>query len=224
MKLDVIYPYLRNYSRELEWSIKSLKNTEHGQVYVIGQAPDYPIDAKVITPQVPPMWARISPYNDVLNKLLIACRDETITDDFYLFNDDFFLLAPYDGTIYDRGDLKTHIEQRKHNDSYTQMLQRTVDWLEREGYSTKDYTTHTPIIYNKQKLEELILRIMPIVSQGNDMSIRSLYGNVYNVKSEYMAIDTKNPKNYQRRTILSTTETSFNGEIGVYIRKRLGEV
>lgn len=221
MKLDVCIPYLRNYSHELEWSIKSLKNTECGQVYVLGQAPDYAIDAKVITPQVPPMWARMSPYNDVLYKHLTAAQMD-ISEDIVFMQDDIFLLDKWDGTIYHRGDISEHINERKF-DTYTQMLQRTRDWLVSNGYGTKDYTAHTPMIYNRKKLKELIYRILPIAQQGLSMSIRTLYGNVYDVPSENMTIDTKNPTDYYGRAILSTTEESFNGEIGLYIRNVLSK-
>lgn len=216
--MNVIYPYLRNYSHELEWSIKSLKNMKHGDVYVIGSAPDYAIDAKVIRPEMP-SWARMSPYNDVLNKHLVASRMD-ISEEIIFMQDDIFLLEKWDGTIYDRGDLSDRIDSRKF-DTYTQMLKTTCDWLVKNGYSTKDYTTHTPMVYNRKKLEELILRILPSVQYGGTMSIRTLYGNVYDVPSEKMSIDTKNPEDYHGRAILSTTEQSFNSDIGLYIRATL---
>lgn len=217
--MKIIYPYLKNYSRELEWSIKSLVNTEHDGAIVIGDRPDYEVDAKFIKPDNPPLWARMSPYNDVVNKLLVASRLD-IGDDFVFMNDDFFLMKPWDGTIYDRGTIADHVARRR-TDTYTQMLERTKSWLEKNNYQTKSFDTHTPMIFNRKNLEELILRILPDIQYGGSMSIRTLYGNVYDVASEKMSVDTKNPTDYHGSAILSTNEETFNGEIGVYIRKAL---
>lgn len=214
MKLDICIPYLRNYSHELEWSIKSLKNTEHGDVYVLGQAPDYAIDAKVITPQAPPMWARISPYNDVIHKILTYA--EKHDGDFLLMNDDIFLMDKYDGTVHHRGLLSDRTQGNL--TTYLQGLKNTEDWLVQNGYTIKDYDCHTPMIMNSRKFIDLVQRILPQLNMGHNLMIRSLYGNVYGVKSKKIDKDPKNQPNYQGMDIISTTEETFNGEMGLYIR------
>lgn len=216
--MNVVYPYIKNYSRELEWSIESLKNFEHDGVYVIGDKPDYDIKATIVHPKTE-RWGALSPYANVINKLLIACNLD-ISDDFLFMNDDIFLLAEYDGTTFDRGDLLHHINNRR-PDSYTTALRNTFQWLEKNKYPTKNYETHTPMVFNKTKLKELIERIVPKMSGGHTLLVRSLYGNVYDIPSEYMAIDTKDPPDYERRKILSTNEATFNGKLGEYIRESL---
>lgn len=220
MKRNVIYPYLRNYSRELEWSIKSLKNVEHGDVYVIGQAPDYPIDAQIITPQVPPMWARISPYNDVIHKILTYA--EKHDGYFLLMNDDIFLIDKYDGTVYHRGLLSDRTQGSLN--VYRKGLKNTENWLIQNNYPIKDYDCHTPMVMNSQKFIDLVQRILPLLNMGHNLMIRSLYGNVYGVESEKIDVDPKNPPDYQSRKILSTNEETFMGEIGLYIRHKLSGV
>ena len=212
--ISCVYPYIKNYSRELEWSIKSLKNVEHGEVYVIGLKPDYEVPATFISPQRN-HWSGLSPYNDVINKILQACNLD-ISDDFLYMNDDLFILDAYNGTTYDRGDLLDHINGRR-PDSYTTALRNTLQWLRKNNYPTKDFETHTPIVFNRDKMKQLIDRILPRINGGHNVLIRSLYGNVYGVDSEYMENDTKNPQNYIGRTILSTNENTFIGKIGQYI-------
>jgi len=217
VKPDVVYPYSKNSSHELEWSIKSLKNFEHSTVYIIGDKPEYKTEAVVIQPEML-RWGGLSRYNNVINKLLQASK-MNISDDFLFMNDDIFLLEQYFGETYDRGSLLEHINSRRH-DEYTVGLRNTYTWLIRNGYSTKDYETHTPILFNRKKLDDLILRIIPNIMNNHTLFIRSLYGNVYDVPSDTIA-DTKNPKNYTEYKILSTDEATFSGELGLFIKETL---
>lgn len=214
---SVVYPYSKCSSHELEWSIKSLKNVEHDKVYIIGDEPNCDVDATIIQPAVN-KWSRLGAYNNVINKLLTIT--EHITGDFLFMNDDVFIMEEYDGTTYDRGELEDHIASRR-LDSYARSLQNTLEWLADNGYTTKSYDAHTPVVFNSEKLKQLIQRILPTIEKGRSLQIRSLYGNVYGVESEYMPIDTKNPENYIGRTILSTNDITFRGKIGMYIRQEL---
>lgn len=216
--MDVVYPYLKNYSRELEWSIYSLKYYDRaGQVLVIGDQPDYDIPAQIIKAISQPWW-RLSPYNNVIAKLKQACN--LIEGDWLCMMDDIFLLSDYEPTTYDRGNLQRHIDQSP-TGSYQAGLRNTLAYLEKKGYPTISYETHTPMVFNSRKLLDLIESIEPYLASGHNLMIRSLYGNIYGSPSVTLDADTKNPSDYRGRSILSTNEESFVGAIGGYIRDTL---
>lgn len=217
MKPTVFYVYKKNWSRELEYSIKSLKNVPHDGVYIIGDKPDYEIPATIIPSR--PHQTPHSPYIDVFMKHYTACL-EIDADELLCLNDDFFIMQPYDFRMYDRGSLTDHIAERRRNDPYKQMLQNTYDYLTAQGETTKDYTTHTPFLYNRKNLLALINQVMPEIKRGKTMSIRTLYGNIFNVPSETIK-DVKNPDVYEGLPILSTNEHTFMGQTGQYIRERI---
>ena len=216
-RLVCIYPYKKTWSRELEYSIKSLKNVPHDGVYLIGDKPDYDVPATIIAPE--PHQTPHSPYIDVFMKHYTACL-EIDTEWLLAMADDVFLLEPYDFTMYDRGSMTEHIAERRRNDAYKTMLQNTYDYLVANGETTKDYTTHTPFLYRRKNLLALINQVMPEIKCGKAMSIRTLYGNIYNVPSETIK-DVKNPDVYEGLPILSTNEHTFTGQLGKYIRERI---
>lgn len=218
--MDVLYPYLSNDSKELEWSIKSLKNVDHNEVYVVGSKVEA-IDAKFLNPHSY-SWSNTSPYNNVISKILTGI-DSGISDEFIFMNDDIFLMDRYKGETYNRRTLLEHIESRKF-DSYTQALKNTRNYLLERGYPEISYETHTPMVFDKSKMRDLITSIIPLLSMGHNLMIRSLYGNVYGVKSTKLDEDTKNPIDWVNKPILSTNERSFNGAIGHYIRSVLSGI
>ena len=219
-KPAVFYPYKKNWSRELEYSIKSLKNVPHDGVYIIGGKPDYDVPATIIAPE--PHQTPHSPYIDVFLKHYTACL-EIDAEWLLAMADDVFLLEPYDFTMYDRGSMTAHIAERRRNDAYKTMLQNTYDHLLAYGETTKDYTTHTPFLYKRDKLLALINQVMPEIKRGKTLSIRTLYGNIFNVPSETIK-DVKNPTDYKDLGIISTNEHTFMGELGLYIRSKLDDL
>lgn len=220
MKPACFYPYKKTWSRELSYSIKSLKNVPHSGVYIIGDKPDYDVPATIIAPE--PHQMPYSAYTDVFMKHYTTCL-EIDADELLVMNDDFFIMQPYDFQMYDRGSMTDHIAERSRNDPYKQMLQNTYDYLTAQGETTKDYTTHTPFLYNRKNLLALIEQVMPEIKRGKTMSIRTLYGNIFNVPSETIK-DVKNPEVYEGLPILSTNEHTFMGELGLYIRSKLDDL
>lgn len=216
--MDVVYFYKYVGSDELKWSIKSLKNIKHGDVYVVGDAPK--IDGITHIPHNPERWAKTR-YLDVASKLLLVTNTEEISEDFVLMMDDVFILKPMQLRNYYRGKLEDHLKKRRYNDSYKKMLTNTHSYLKFHGLPTTDYACHTPFIMNKSNAKTLLDEILPELKLGREMSLRTLYGNRFNIKADFIARDPKNPPNYKRRPILSTHEVSFGSGIGQYIRGML---
>lgn len=220
-EMDVVYTYKYSYSREIEYSIKSLRNIDHRKVYVIGDNPN--VKGIYLMKHIPHKWANLPSLN-VASKLIDIVNNENISEDFILMMDDVFIMKKIRLTNYYRGNLADHLNKRRYNDRYKRLLQNTYDYLDRCGYTKLDFACHTPFIMNKTKLKELLEEIMPLLEYKKELSIRTLYGNKYKVKASYIRQDPKNPQRYYNFPILSTTEVSFNQHgIGKYIRGRLSD-
>lgn len=203
---DIVIPYLKNNSGELDACIALIKkNVPHRNIYVVE-------DFEKIG-----SFYSISHINQIL-KLKWAIENLDITDDFYLFNDDFFVLEPVKTIPYmHRGTLAAHIDRRRGNGSYTRALKSTQEWL---GEDALSYEVHAPFMFNKSKLAIAIAALHRGIGSGKCPLIRSWYGNIMEVGG-IRTLDFKNPDNYTDKTFLSTTEQSFRRGIGDYIRSKI---
>ena len=110
MDNDIVYILKNNTgSEELRYSLRSVEqNFPHRKVWFFGGCPrDISPDVYVkIQQRGGTKWERST------NTLRIACETEDLTDDFWLFNDDFFILEPVRSLPYMvRGRLETRINE-----------------------------------------------------------------------------------------------------------------
>lgn len=212
---DVIY-ILRNDivdTHELRYSLRSLDNLKHGDVWIAGGDPPGIIPDRYldIKQKGASKWERTT-YT-----LRTICESDDTPEVFYLFNDDFFIMQPteiippiYNGTIYDR--LKTIGASQ-----YSQQLKRTADELTRRGLSAYNYAVHIPMLIEKDKALEVINEF-----DGWPM-FRSLYGNYWNVggiDTPDVKISKSSIKPDEDIPYLSTSNISFKyGRVGVHIRR-----
>lgn len=219
-KLDIVYfvkPDLMN--EELRFSLRSVEaNFPHRNVWFYGGQPIEMIPDR----RAPIAQHGRSRYEKVKNMLIAACESEELTEDFWLFNDDFFILQPqeempawYDGTLYER---IVHIEQKRHGtpSDYTHQLRRTVEVLEEAGKRCLNYAVHVPMKVNRKKMLETLERF-PTVPM-----FRALYGNdheVGGIDAPDVKIHTSDETIPEGAAFVSTSDSSFiNGEVGKQIR------
>lgn len=160
-------------NNEIRYSLRSLKNLPHRKVFVIGEKCDWFSDKIIHIPAKDPYQDKLK---NAIHKLRIACRDERVSDDFILMNDDFYVLEKLDEVKYfHKGTLEQSIKNHPtKNGKYYDTIVRTKELLN-GGY---DYSMHYPFIYNKVKL----LKILKEVSAyGNQWLLRTIYGNRNNV-------------------------------------------
>ena len=202
---DIVIPYKRNTSGELRSSLSLIdKNVPHRRVYVVED-----FDKK--------KNSNVTHINQIL-KIKWAIENLELTEDFYLYNDDFFVLEPVKDTpYYHKGTIQDHIDSRKYYDYYTRSLRSTLSCLDDGALS---YEMHVPFLFNRDKLYELIISLEDKIESGECPLIRSYYGNAYNVGGEYME-DVKNVKDFVGKTYLSTTESTFRGKVGDYVRSMI---
>lgn len=225
-KLDIVYMVKDAvYNDELRYSLRSVgENFSHKQVWFIGGKPMYAHpDQQIIVNQ-----RGRNKWDKVRAMLEMVARDDRITEDFVLFNDDFFVLKPIEALppfVYGSlAQLCRRIE-RKNNGKptpYTKSLERTAKALEDKGLPSHNFELHVPMILNREKLLSII-RQYP-----ETKGTRSLYGNTYLTDRMHYMKDVKifdmESLPFYGQTFLSTEDQSFaRGAIGKYIRNMFPE-
>lgn len=224
-KHDIVYFVKESAANEeLRFSLRSVcENFPHRRVWFYGYRPSYlmPDGYVHVIQNQKSKWERTTA---MIRKI---CENPKISDEWWLFNDDFFVMHKTDGipAAYN-GDLYKYIvkvENRHGQKStlYTQQLRETVKKLENKGCTTLNYALHIPILINKEKALAT-LDAFP----GSPM-FRSLYGNFNNIGG----IDMKDCKIAgldrepdEKMLFLSTEDTAFmNGKVGEFIRGRFTE-
>ena len=221
---DIVYfvkPDLVN--NELRYSLRSVhQNFPCRYVWFYGGQPTELIPDR----RAPIIQQGANRYERVRNMLRQACENDELTEDFWLFNDDFFILQPQDDTPawYNGGlmDLILAIEKRKGKQSaYTQQLRRTIETLTGAGYGTLNYAVHVPMKINREKMLQTMERF------PDCPMFRALYGNMH----EIGGIDAPDVKIIESELtfseswpMVSTSDSSFiNGQVGRDIRERFPE-
>lgn len=224
-KCDIVY-FLKNTptNEELRYSLRSVEeNWQYNRVWFYGGCPDgISPDHRVSPPQNKP-----SKWENVRSMILKACRNDNITENFWLFNDDFFILRPIseDMKQHYNGTLERQIErvERRHGGNmtdYTLRLRHLVETLDNAGKLTLNYSVHKPILINRKKAIEVLEKF------PDEPMFRALYGNYWNIGGEDSS-DNKimkveyNIEKVKNWSYLSTSDTSFQcGNIGKWVRSR----
>lgn len=219
MKHDIVYILKNDYkSDEIYYSLRSVcANFPHRKVWIYGGVP-----AGVNVNCVEFLQEGDTKWNKVTNTIKAICKNEDITDDFWLFNDDFFIMKKVKspktligGSLWAR----VNAIEKKYGSrptAYSDQLKETAIALKRKGYDRLDYALHAPMLINKEQALAVIKEF-----KGYPM-FRSIYGNRYDIKGVYSddvkvlsLIDV--PKD---ATYISTDDKSFaEGEVGKYIRE-----
>ena len=219
MSYDIVYILKEGIdSEELRYSLRSVcENFDYNKIWFYCGCP------KDIKPDkyVPFKQKGYNKLDRVHSTFKAICENDEITSDFYLFNDDFFIMQPYEQeTPLCNGTLKRIaylVEQNSNIESfYAQYLKYTHQILEEKHYDTLSYEVHGPILINRKRALE-VLKEFP----GNTQ-FRSTYGNycliggVFIQDPKIEEIDVM-PNN--NSILLSTVEESFaNGLVGAFIR------
>lgn len=217
MEKDIVYFVKDSESNEeLRYSLRSLKNFPHKNVWFYGGCPKgFKPDRYVYVKQ-----DKDNKWQNISTMLDMACVNRHISKNFWLFNDDFFVMEKIEHPKnYYRGDLYKRIVQLEDKTGitpYSQLLRDCAKECESLGIECpKDFSLHIPIRINKEKM--LNLRNMTEFE-----GFRSLYGS-YCIKTKDKMNDckiTSLTKEYKGGCYLSTDERSFEyGLVGRQIRK-----
>lgn len=123
---------------------------------------------------------------NIFNKVMLACNDDRVSDDFLFCNDDHFLNADFEAGAfpyhYRELDMIETIHKAVKQTSWRTCIQNTRDYLEGNGLDVKMFDTHCPILYNKYRFM-LLNRVDWAKPYG--YGIKSLYANINRIEGQY---------------------------------------
>ena len=217
---DIVYFLRDGKNVELVYSLRSVeKNFPYKRIIFYGGKPDG------ITPDlhVSVNQDQQTKWQNVRKMMTIACQDDDITPNFWLFNDDFFVMRKqkepknyYDGTLAGRiAQIEKVVFGRRTN--YSNQLRHLAETLKEAGIEKPlNYAVHMPMLINRKKMLETLEKY------PDEPMFRALYGNINKVKAEnhpdVKFVQLRQP--YPVGDYASTTEESFKYEnIGTLIRQ-----
>ena len=218
MPRDIIYILKEELeSEELKYSLRSIeRNFPHGKVWFVGGQP------KGFKPDVRLKHEQIGncKWELIRSSMWKAVNAEDLTEEFFLFNDDFFIMEPVntdkfinfvDGTLSRRID-ELH---REGMNPYCRTLFKLEQELLTIHEPTMNFDVHLPMLLNKEQVKATLY----ICSSPQ---MRSAIGNInrlpFVISPDVKVYDLESDGRGQ--TYLSTNEKTFNeGNVGRYIRE-----
>jgi hypothetical protein len=174
--MDVVYFVRQDWiNEELRYSLRSLKNIKYNKVYIVGYRPYYLQNIVFI-----PFFDKGRKWKNTSEKLFIIANNKDISKDFILMSDDIYIIKKLKEIKYYKiWKLSDYINNIKIKTSeHYKTIKATYDI-----YSDWEcFDTHTPIIFNKNKLKKLYKKY-PLWLRG---SKRTLYCIENKIKGEFI--------------------------------------
>lgn len=221
---DIVYVVRSgDENEELRYSLRSLQQVPHGTVHIAGYAPSF-LNGNL---NRIPVAQHPNKFRSAELNLLAAIESSDVSDPFWLFNDDFFLMKKMRSIPHlHRGDLQKVIDHytERHSGDYLQGLIAARDLLRSLGIEDPllCYEMHSPMLVHKQKMADAI----ELRGKQNRYMLRTVYGNLIRQKARESA-DVKVYRNaaadesYKQWPMLSTSDVLFRySHAGRYIREQ----
>lgn len=220
-KIDIVYILKDEFNcEELRYSLRSVeKNFPHRFVWFVGGQPKgFHPDRAIQHKQF-----GSTKWDMIKSSMWKAVENEEVSDDFFLFNDDFFVMKKFKGKFVNYVDmtLAERIDELRRNvhpwlNPYGRTLFKAEQELTSLGCPTMNYDVHLPMMFNKELFKASI-------NKCSSPQMRSVYGNLNAVPF----VIHQDVKVYDMETVpedpdfLSTDEDVFEkGRVGAYIRKQ----
>lgn len=203
---------------ELKYSLRSVeRNFPINRVWFVGGQP------KGLEPDIRLKHEQIGncKWEMIRSSMWKAVSDERLTEDFFLFNDDFFVMKPVDTDSFRNfvdGTLERRIDEL-HSESGMNAYTRTLFKLEQELKTlhepTMNFDVHLPMLINKEQVRSTLYKC-------SSPQMRSAIGNInrlpFVIHNDVKVYDLESvPVN---ETYLSTNDETFQkGNVGKYIRE-----
>lgn len=166
-------------NNELRISLRSVEKnlTGIGNVYVVGEKPDY-LQNVIHIPAGDIFDPAVNADGNMAFKILRACEEKDLTDDFLFMNDDFIInetMAVSEIPWLQKGDMANHPDKFWQMEFYRKRLRRTFEVLKERNLPTIQYDYHAPMLMNKNEFP----KVMGQFDYKEDIgyTFRSLYGN-----------------------------------------------
>jgi len=214
--MNFIYICRIGENEELRYSIRSVLNSfPDANIWVVGGKPDWYTGNYIYVDQ------NNSKYNNAIANLNALCNSDLTPEEFFLMNDDFFILQKIDKiNMLHGGFLSEKISRYQaitRSSSYIRKLFSTNDRLKKNNIKEPlDYELHVPMQMEKGKLKK-------IIDQYPELLWRSMYGNTFNVGGtqsqdvkvygSHVVRSEKKGIDYQNDIFLSTDDISFKNVV-----------
>lgn len=179
--MDVVIPYRHSAHNglELRYALRGIEKffPDLENIFIIGDQPAYIQNVFHIPATDSPDRQRKA-WN-IMNKLFMACYDKRVSNSFAMFNDEHFLLKPWE-PVYDHcGTLESSLQRYSSHQTYRNTLANTYHQLNNSGLN---FDTHSPIVFQK----ELFIRTVMTAdwSRPWGYGIKSLYCNMAGITGE----------------------------------------
>lgn len=165
---------------ELRYCLRSIEKHLHGcgDIFIIGECPEW--IRNVIHIPATDGDKTYEKERNIFHKIMIACRDEMVTEDFYFTNDDHFLLQDFDAASFPYHYTGLLHEEALRTDPYRQTIENTIKFFPNIDYN---FDTHCPIVYNKERFIATVGAADWSVKWG--YGIKSLYCGLNGIPGEY---------------------------------------
>jgi hypothetical protein len=181
--MDIVYTLgagSKYKNHELRFSLRSVEKflTGYGKVWIVGECPDWVRNAN----HIPAADSGKNSDHNIMLKITAACNHPDVSEDFLFFNDDHFLLSPFDAPefpYYCHGTLTAYVKNRG-LDGYGRRANNTLQSLTKRGLPSQYFDVHTPIRYNKKAFLETVTGQNWDKTEG--FIIKSLYTNALNIE------------------------------------------
>lgn len=122
----------------------------------------------------------------IFSKVLAACKESSVSEDFLFLNDDHFITKPIVASEfpyhYREEDMIDTVNKSVKNEAWKTTIRNTREHLINKGLDVKMFDTHCPIIYNKFQFE---LLDMVDWSKPHGYGIKSLYANTTRISGSH---------------------------------------
>ena len=179
--MDILYLVKEcDTNEELVYSLRSLVNLPHNRVFFVGGCPKGLQDIIHI-----PVKQAADKYQNSLDNLITACKDERLSNDFILMNDDFFILKKINDLQelnLNRGKVEVvynwYMRRYPNETIYMNGMRQTLQYLQSLGVKNPlSFELHFPMLMNKEN----ILKMFKLkgIEKLSLIHKRTLYGNLY---------------------------------------------
>lgn len=216
-------------NEELRYAIRSwVSNLPHRNIVLVGYKPLFlrGAEAKGVylpTPQIQNSDPATKYYNTTA-QMLRACESDAVSDDFYLMNDDFFIMKPVaEVPPYHWATVGDVYQEKKRNatasDRYYMSMMAAVP------HTWRSYALHLPLPVNKQKWLECYKMYSRLPHfHANKRTFYGDHADLDSLQHNDVKIYTTLNGDFSKYTYLSTAPTAFaHGAVGEYIRSQFTE-
>lgn len=205
-------------NEELRWSLRSLTNVPHRDVWIVGHKPPWVRNVGHLPVAAP---GNRTKWLQAVVALTEACRSGEIPDRFQLWNDDFFALKPTTIPHWHKGPVEDYSRYGRVATNWKAGMQETVNLLHSWGIDrVLDYELHVPMIIDKQLMAEALSRAA--LHGLAALQRRTLYGNLHQIGgtlADDVGFGNQRGVPAPGQVWVATNDNSFGtGEVGHHIR------